>query len=343
MQRALNWVIVLTAGLLCSCTKAPEIDPKWSSPVELDRTEDSLGNSPLLLKYHGQPILVKRGISETGRGAYVLNDDSNTWIKTNLAILTGIETGSVNLEYLPNKQLDDPDSFAEKPPGLGMIPLSKTTGYAYCFFYGRTRKQFESRRKPFSDAKWEKWETLSRTFEEGSYLKYVSIGEEQTVHVCWIDNRHEKRRLNPMYPDRGNYEVVYRYRQDSDPQWAAEKILSQGLLYSFDPDMAVEGQRVVVVWAGVQNAADGHSSYSENNIYFVTSKDCGKTWTKPLRVTDNVPSGVTAGEPKVALRDGIIHLVYVQGKKQSNAISPGMRLLNQPPWPILYQQRPFPD
>jgi len=327
---------------LCSCARAPEIDSSWSSPVELDQTDDSLVNPPILLHWKGQPLLLKQG-AERGKTAYVLQPDSNTWLKTNLVGYTGIEIGSFNLGHLPNKQLDDPDSFAEKLSGPGTIPLSKSIGYAYCFFYGRTKEQFESRRKPRNDSKWEKWEILSRTFEDGSYLKYVSVGQEQTVHVCWIDNRHEKRRLNPMYPHRGNYEVVYRCRQDSDPQWADELILSQGLLYSFDPDMAVEGQRVVVVWSGVKTAEDGQSEFSANNVYFVTSKDSGKTWAKPLRVTDNVPAGMTAGSPKVALHKGIVHLIYVQGKMQRNAISPGMRLLNQPPWPILYQQRPFPD
>lgn len=171
----------------------------------------------------------------------------------------------------------------------------------------------------------------------------MSFGEQQTVHACWIDNRHEKTRLNPVYPDRGNYEVVYRYRQDFAQPWSDEKILSNGLLYGFNPDLAVEGQDVVVVWSGIQTAKDGHNEFSPNDIYFVTSKDGGKTWTRPLRVTDNIASGVTAGEPQVALHNGIIHLFYVQGKMLRNQVSPGTRLLNQPPWPIYYRQRQFPD
>ena len=74
----------------------------------------------------------------------------------------------------------------------------------------------------------------------------------------------------------------------------------------------------------------------------MASADKGKTWTKPLRVTDNIAAGITAGVPKVVLLNGVIHLSYIQGKLNLKQESPGLTKLNQPSWPNYYQHRPFP-
>jgi hypothetical protein len=107
--------------------------------------------------------------------------------------------------------------------------------------------------------------------------------------------------------------------------------------------MSVEGDKIAVAWAGVKTSADWHAPYSPNDIYYVTSSDKGKTWTKPLRVTDNIREGITAGDPQVMLLNGTIHLFYIQGKLNLRQESPGLTKLNQPSWPVYYQQRPFPD
>lgn len=115
--------------------------------------------------------------------------------------------------------------------------------------------------------------------------------------------------------------------------------------------MSVEGQKIVVAWAGAPKAESGdahsefgdHIEFDPNDIYYVTSKDGGITWTKPLRVTDNIKAGVTAGSPQVALHNGVIHLFYIQGEVHLKELSPGLTKLNQAPWPIYYTQRPFPD
>src|SRR5689334_19051758 len=156
------------------------------------------------------------------------------------------------------------------------------------------------------------------------------------------DSRHEKMRLS-LDPNRKNYEVVYSHRGDADANWSKHAILSKGFLYSFAPTMSVEGQRVVVAWAGVKTARDGHTEHRPNDIYYVTSNDAGKTWGKPINITNAAKDGITSGEPQVVLRDGIIHLVYVQGKLNLKQESPGLTKLNQPPWPVYYRQARFPN
>ena len=162
------------------------------------------------------------------------------------------------------------------------------------------------------------------------------------MHVCWLDSRHERRRANPVYPGRENYEVAYCHRKDSDASWSKDVILSKGLLYAYSPSISVEGENIVVAWAGA-NDKDGHNEFWPNDIYYAISKDGGNTWTKPVRITEGFKDGITSGRPQVALHNGVIHLFYIQGKLNYEEVSAGMVKLNQPPWPIYYTQRPFPN
>jgi hypothetical protein len=170
-----------------------------------------------------------------------------------------------------------------------------------------------------------------------------AVAEEDTVHVCWLDRRNERRRSSSVYPWRNNYEVAYSRRQDSDAAWSEAILISQGMLYAFRPVMSVEGNNIVIAWAGAKSAPDGHHESAPNDIFFATSKDAGRTWTKPKQVTDGFKAGLTSGRPQVALDKGVIHLFYIQGKLNFKKVSTGMVKLNQPPWPIYYQQRPFPE
>ena len=147
------------------------------------------------------------------------------------------------------------------------------------------------------------------------------------MHLCWIDRRHDRYRS----PFNHNYEIGYCQRKDSESHWSKDVILSPGLFYSYSPSMAVEDDQIVVAWSGFREAEDYHSELGPNDIYYVTSKDGGETWTAPLRVTDNVKDGINSREPQVALHKGIIHLFYTHGKAKD--------LAGQ----ICYQQRSFPN
>jgi hypothetical protein len=227
--------------------------------------------------------------------------------------------------------------------------MSKTKDFYYYFAVGFPPKPGEGwelwfARKSMDGNSWDAPKVVTKTFARSALVwKYVAVAEDATVHLCWLDQRHEKRRFNMVYPNRENYEVAYCQRKDSDANWSEDVILSKGLLYSYSPSMSVEGDKIAVAWAGVKTSADWHAPYSPNDIYYVTSSDKGKTWTKPLRVTDNIREGITAGDPQVMLLNGTIHLFYIQGKLNLRQESPGLTKLNQPSWPVYYQQRPFPD
>lgn len=226
--------------------------------------------------------------------------------------------------------------------------MSRTKGYYYYFaatFAPKVAEGWELwfSRKLVNGGSWDLPKPVTKTFGSSALIwKYEAIADEETVHVCWLDERHEKKRSNLVYPFRQNYEVVYRRRNDSDIDWSEDAILSKGFLYSYSPTMSLEGDRIVVAWAGIRTAPDWHTDGSPNDIYYVTSKDGGKTWAKPLKVTDGAKDGMTSGKPQVMLLNGVIHLFYIQGQMKSKQESPGLTKLNQPPWPIYYAQRPFP-
>ena len=200
-------------------------------------------------------------------------------------------------------------------------------------------------RKPMDGNSWDAPKVVTKTFCNSALnWKYVAEPQDDTVHLCWLDRRHEKERISFDWGPRlrENYEIAYCRRKDSDADWSKDVILSEGMLYSYSPTMSVEGDKIVVVWAGVRTAPDWHTEMDPNDIYYVASKDGGKTWTKPIEVTDGAKDEITAGRPQVALQNGVIHLFYIQGKLNLKQESPGLTKLNQPPWPIYYQQRPFP-
>jgi hypothetical protein len=214
----------------------------------------------------------------------------------------------------------------------------------FCYYFATrvvmdSGRQLWFSRKPVAGGTWTDLNPATKTVANA----FVALAEGDAIHLCWLDRRHEKTRLNPVYPDRGNFEVAYGQMSDSDSKWSKDVILSKGLLYSFSPSMAVEGQKLVIVWSGIETAPDWHTSNGPNDIYYVTSKDGGKTWSKMLKVTNEAKDGITSGMPQVALLNGVIHLLYIQGKNNLQQTSPGLTKLNQPPWPIYHVQRPFPD
>ena len=224
----------------------------------------------------------------------------------------------------------------------GAPTVCRTKGYLYYFALRYPLPQhglWFSRRLSVGNS-WEPPRMITKTFGN-AYGKYVVAAAGDTVHVSWLDGRHEKRRLS-IDPYRKNYEVAYSHRKDSDKNWSEEILLSEGLLYAYSPTMSVEGNQVVIAWSGVKTAKDGHGEYAPNDIYYVTSGDGGKTWTRPLKLTDGAKDGVVSGKPQVVLLNAVIHIIYVQGKMGLKQESPGLTMLKQPPWPIYYQQRPFP-
>lgn len=269
-----------------------------------------------------------QGYEVTPRGNSFFSDGSKGPFRN--GVLHSADAGKTwEMEKMPNFSGGDPS-------------VCRSKNRCYCFTVREEKDEgaklwFTS--KSGAGGSWADLSVVTKTFG----YRYITVPQNDTVHLCWLDRRHEKRRSNPVYPRQGNYEVAYCQRKDSDTSWSKDVILSEGLLYSHSPTMSVEGDKVVVAWSGVHTAGDWHAPSNPNDIYYITSRDGGKTWGQLLKVTDGVKDGITSGEPQVMLQNGIIHLMYIQGKLNLKQELPGLTKLNQPPWPIYYQQRPFPN
>ena len=219
------------------------------------------------------------------------------------------------------------------------VPTSCKT-QNYCYYFGQGYK-FWSTRKSVGGNTWEPPLTLTKTFCHTAWRGSWRVSADgDKVHACWMDSRHNMWRFYIDTVPSENDDIVYRYRKDSDSSWSKDKILSKGLVYCFPPAMSVEGNKVVVVWAGSPTSDRDHSQGDPNDIFYVTSKDGGNTWTKPLKVTDKAKGGFDSGTPQVMLLNGVIHLFVIQGKPEKRE-----PLSNWTPtgWPIYYTQRPFPN
>lgn len=219
--------------------------------------------------------------------------------------------------------------------------VCKTEGYYYYLAIKYPVYELWFSRKSTGSGSWDEPKPVTKTFamELGNY---AAMAEDDTVHVCWMDRRHNKWRFDLSGPAIENDDIYYCHQKDSDSKWSKDVDLSKGVLYCYAPSISAEGDKIVIVWAGIQTAGKWHTDYDPNDIYYVTSKDGGNTWTKPLKVTDGAKDGMTAGHPQVMLLNGVIHLFYIQGKMDLQQVG-GLTKLNQPPWPIYYTQRPFPN
>jgi hypothetical protein len=210
----------------------------------------------------------------------------------------------------------------------GEPEICRTKGY--CYYFGMTVGGIWFSRKPVDGGSWSEPMFLTETFA-GS-RGGGAVVENDTAHFCWLDRRHEKWRFNIDRPYVGNYEVAYRQRKDTDSTWRKDVIVSKGMLFSYWPSMSVEGKKIVIAWVGAISQNDAH------DVFYATSKDGGRTWARPLKVTDRAKDGITSERTQVALQDGIIHLFYAQGQWDRHA-----QVWNQSGWPVYYQQRPFPN
>jgi hypothetical protein len=217
----------------------------------------------------------------------------------------------------------------------GEPEMCRTKDYYYNF--GMTGRGIRFSLKSVDGGSWSEPKFLTRTF--ANRRGGGAVAESDTVHVCWLDNRHEiKYWLSLARSGRGNYEVAYCRRKDSDASWRKDIILSRGVMFAYSPSMSVEGDKIVLAWAGAQTAHAWPFEGDPSDIYYVTSKDGGKTWNKPLQVTDHFKDGITSGSARVALQNGVIHLFYAQGRYDRQA-----QVSQQGGWPVYYQQRAFPD
>lgn len=171
---------------------------------------------------------------------------------------------------------------------------------------------------------WSKPGTMVSKFR---FAGYVATSENDTFHLCWLDRREQSLLDSLRFEAIANDQVFYRNRTDSTGSWSAEKKLSVGLKRAGGMAMSVEGQKIVVAWHCYNPKAGAITS----DIYYCVSSDAGRTWSRPMQVTDT-KYDMGARSPRVMLHRNTIHLFYNQGRQNYHGNC----------WDILYQRREFP-
>ncbi len=122
----------------------------------------------------------------------------------------------------------------------------------------------------------------------------IAVGEDgMDVHVVWVDWRHSSDSFPP------NYELYYNRSHDGGLTWEGEMRLTNALYRSGEPNIAVEGSSVHVVWMDERAG--------KWDIYYKRSLDRGATWGGDVIVSNN-PNH--EGPADVAAYGDTIHVVW---------------------------------
>jgi len=118
------------------------------------------------------------------------------------------------------------------------------------------------------------------------------------VHVVWRDNNATS-----------GEEVMYRRSLDNGENWQSERMMSDDDGYeAWGQIVAVEGERVQVVWGDVR---DQNPYSSAQEVYVNTSLNGGLDWSGSVRLT-YAPNA--SGGPAVAIGNGTTHIVWADNR-----------------------------
>ncbi len=104
-----------------------------------------------------------------------------------------------------------------------------------------------------------------------------------TIHIVWHDQRN------------GNMDIYYKRSTDRGTSWSGDIRLTQGILSSLFPSIAVSETMIHVVW------------YSDLEIYYMHSTDGGMSWGPEQRLTYSPFLSLFAS---VAVSGDIVHIVW---------------------------------
>jgi hypothetical protein len=128
--------------------------------------------------------------------------------------------------------------------------------------------------------------------------------EDRTVHVVWEE----------MVVDGTPEEVLYTRSDDGGRSFAPPVDVSESPgLAETDPDIAVDGDLVVLAWEG--RAVPTNAAITKNRDIFVRiSHDGGRTFDAPLDLTFHLPgNSVVDDEPAVAVSGDTVVIVFRRG------------------------------
>jgi hypothetical protein len=132
---------------------------------------------------------------------------------------------------------------------------------------------------------WDSFQNLSNNAGD-SFDPQIAVSGTH-VSVVWQDDTP------------GNGDIFFRHSHDNGATWGARKNLSNNAGDSFDPQIAVSGTHVSVVW---QDDTPGNG-----DIFFRASSDNGATWGARKNLSNNAGS---SGFPQLAVNVSSVYVTW---------------------------------
>jgi Neuraminidase (sialidase) len=133
------------------------------------------------------------------------------------------------------------------------------------------------------------WVTKKLSNNKGDSENPALAVDGSNLYVVWRDNTPEK------------YGIYFVRSGNGGKTWKAPQRLTKDTLIFMNPDIAVSGSTIYVVWS------DCTTWKFEIEIYFLKSTDGGTTWLAPKRLTKN--SG-DSYNPKIAVDGSNLYVVW---------------------------------
>ena len=147
--------------------------------------------------------------------------------------------------------------------------------------------------KWFDGTDWHDPKNIYLEFTSGSYYSMSASIEasDGTVHLIYARYR--------LVDSKGRGDIYYRTFDQG--RWSSELELSTYMRDNdqWDPDMAVEGKQVYVVWEDLTD--------DWTDIHF--SMFDGQTWSDPIEISIDV-NDTWQRNPAIAVKEGIVHVVW---------------------------------
>jgi hypothetical protein len=131
------------------------------------------------------------------------------------------------------------------------------------------------------------WTTKRLTNNKGKSSNPVIAAKGSNIYVTWHDNTEN------------NYEIYFMHSANKGKKWSKPMKLTKNKGKSSHPVIAVNGSNVYLVW---QDNTDNNYE-----IYFMHSADKGKTWSKPMRLTENEGK---SSNPVIAVKGSNVYVVW---------------------------------
>ena len=135
-------------------------------------------------------------------------------------------------------------------------------------------------------------ELEDRTLQEAESSGDVSAASGSNRFVVWEDNTP------------GNYDILIRRSADNGATWQAAKNLSNNPGHSYNPQIAVSGSNVYVVWLQIDSGG------TMEDIFLRRSADNGATWKPIVKLTTTGAVGFSS--PQVIASGANVYAVWDQ-------------------------------